>query len=72
MIDGFMTAEEIKPLLGLKSRPGDLRTLNKYVKNGKLEVFYYSKKIKVYRPIKTFTKKATIIFLTLTKIRLTT
>lgn len=35
MIDGFYTAEEIKPLLGLKSRPGDLRTLNKYVKNGK-------------------------------------
>ena len=51
MIDGFMPAEEIKQLLGLKSRPGDLRTLNKYVKNGKLEVFYYSKKIKVYRPI---------------------
>lgn len=51
MIDGFYTAEEIKPLLGIKARPGDLRTLNKYVKNGKLEVFYYSKKIKVYRPI---------------------
>lgn len=35
MIDGFYTAEEIKPLLGIKARPGDLRTLNKYVKNGK-------------------------------------
>ena len=38
MIDGFYTAEEIKPLLGIKARPGDLRTLNKYVLKGKLEM----------------------------------
>lgn len=34
MIDGFYTAEEIKPLLGLKSQRGDCRTLNKYVLKG--------------------------------------
>lgn len=51
MIEGYYTAEEIKHQLGLKARPGDIRTINKYVKNGKLEVFCYSKKIKIYRPI---------------------
>ena len=49
MIDGFYTAEEIKPLLGLKSRPGDLRTLNKYVLKGKLEMRALSPRIKLYR-----------------------
>ncbi len=49
MIDGFMTAEEIKPLLGLKSRPGDLRTLNKYVLKGKLEMRALSPRVKLYR-----------------------
>ncbi len=49
MIDGFMTAEEIKPLLGIKARPGDLRTLNKYVLKGKLEMRALSPRVKLYR-----------------------
>lgn len=49
MIDGFYTAEEIKPLLGIKARPGDLRTLNKYVLNGKLEMRALSPRVKLYR-----------------------
>lgn len=49
MIDGFMTAEEIKPLLGLKSQRGDCRTLNKYVRKGKLEMRALSPRIKLYR-----------------------
>ena len=32
---GFMTAAEMKSLLGLSARNGDNRTLNKYVKQGK-------------------------------------
>lgn len=49
MIDGFYTAEEIKPLLGIKARPGDLRTLNKYVLKGKLEMRALSPRVKLYR-----------------------
>lgn len=45
MIDGFYTAEEIKPLLGLKSQRGDCRTLNKYVRKGKLEMRALSPRI---------------------------
>lgn len=44
-----MTAEEIKPLLGIKARPGDLRTLNKYVLAGKIEIKPLSSKRKLYR-----------------------
>lgn len=57
MIDGFMTAEEIKPLLGIKARPGDLRTLNKYVLTGKLEIKSLSNKRKLYRLISSETKE---------------
>lgn len=49
MIDGFYTAEEIKPLLGIKARPGDLRTLNKYVLKGKLEMRALSPRVTLYR-----------------------
>ena len=44
-----MTADEIKALLGLKSKDGDNRTLNKYVLNGTLEVKSFSRKVKLYR-----------------------
>lgn len=46
---GYMTADEIKALLGLKSKDGDNRTLNKYVLNGTLEVKSFSRKVKLYR-----------------------
>ena len=46
---GYMTAEEMKAALGLKSKDGDNRTLNKYVLNGTLEVKSFSRKIKMYR-----------------------
>lgn len=49
MIEGYYTAEEIKPLLGIKARPGDLRTLNKYVLKGKLEMRALSPRVKLYR-----------------------
>ncbi len=61
MIDGFMTAEEIKPLLGIKARCGDNRTLNKYVIEGKIEIKHLSKKIKLYRlPQQEASKNGTI------------
>lgn len=40
--------QDMKITLGLKPDT-DNRTLNKYVRNGKLEVMQYSKKVKVYR-----------------------
>ena len=40
--DGFMTAAEMKSLLGLSAQSGDNRTLNKYVKEGKLEIKPFS------------------------------
>lgn len=46
---GYMTADEMKALLGLKSQDGDNRTLNKYVLNGTLEVKSFSRKVKMYR-----------------------
>ena len=45
--DGFMTAAEMKSLLGLSARHGDNRTLNKYVKQGKLEIKCFSRKVKL-------------------------
>jgi hypothetical protein len=47
--NGYMTADEMKALLGLKSQDGDNRTLNKYVLNGTLEVKSFSRKVKMYR-----------------------
>ena len=47
--NGFMTADEMKAILGLKSQDGDNRTLNKYVLNGTLEVKSFSRKVKMYR-----------------------
>ncbi len=49
MIEGYYTAEEIKHQLGLKARPGDTRTINKYVKSGKLEKKSLSRQINLYR-----------------------
>ena len=46
---GFMTAAEIKSVLGLSAKTGDNRTLNKYVVQGKLEVKPFSNKVKLYR-----------------------
>lgn len=46
---GFMTAAEIKSVLGLSAKTRDNRTLNKYVVQGKLEVKPFSKKVKLYR-----------------------
>ena len=46
--DGFMSADEMKKLLSLKTDT-DNRTLNKYVVQGKLEVKPFSKKVKLYR-----------------------
>lgn len=43
---GFMTAAEMKSLLGLSARSGDNRTLNKYVKQGKLEIKSFSQQSK--------------------------
>lgn len=53
---GYMTADEMKALLGLKSKDGDNRTLNKYVLNGTLEVKSFSRKVKMYREVEE-TKK---------------
>lgn len=47
--EGFMTAAEMKSLLGLSAQSGDNRTLNKYVKEGKLEIKPFSRKVKLYR-----------------------
>lgn len=47
--DGFMTAAEMKSILGLSAQNGDNRTLNKYVKEGKLEIKPFSRKVKLYR-----------------------
>jgi len=47
--DGFMTAAEMKSILGLSAQSGDNRTLNKYVKEGKLEIKPFSRKVKLYR-----------------------
>lgn len=44
-----MTAEEMKHYLGLKAREGDNRTLNKYVREGKLDINSLSRKVKMYR-----------------------
>ena len=44
-----MTADEIKACLGLTAKPGDNRTLNKYVVEGKLDVKCFSKRVKLYR-----------------------
>lgn len=52
---GFMTAAEMKSLLGLSARSGDNRTLNKYVKQGKLEIKSFSRKVKLYREKTEFT-----------------
>lgn len=46
--DGYMSADEMKRLLRLKTDT-DNRTLNKYVVQGKLEVKPFSKKVKLYR-----------------------
>lgn len=46
---GFITATEMKSLLGLSARRGDNCTLNKYVKEGKLEIKVLSRKVKLYR-----------------------
>lgn len=46
---GFMTAAEMKSILGLSARNGDNRTLNKYVTEGKLEIKVFSKQVKLYR-----------------------
>ena len=48
---GYMTADEMKAILGLKSQDGDNRTLNKYVLNGTLEVKSFSRKVKMYRVV---------------------
>lgn len=42
-----MTAEEIKPKLGLRGKSNN--TLNKYVLEGKLELKSLSRQIKLYR-----------------------
>lgn len=47
-VDGFMTAEEMKKILNLKTDT-DNRTINKYVILGKLEVKFFSNKTKLYR-----------------------
>lgn len=49
--NGFMTPEEMKKKLGLDPATKDNRTLNKYVRQGLLEVKPYSKKIKLYREV---------------------
>ena len=46
--DGYMSADEMKKLLSLKTDT-DNRTLNKYVVQGKLEVKPFSNKVKLYR-----------------------
>lgn len=46
--DGYMSADEMKRLLRLKTDT-DNRTLNKYVVQGKLEVKPFSNKVKLYR-----------------------
>lgn len=46
--DGYMSADEMKRLLRLKTNT-DNRTLNKYVVQGKLEVKPFSNKVKLYR-----------------------
>lgn len=52
MLDsGYVTAEEMKSLLGLKSKSGDNRTLNKYVLKGKLEVKAFSRKVRMYKEL---------------------
>ena len=48
--NGFMTPEEMKRKLKLKPDT-DNRTLNKYVRQGLLEVKPYSRKIKLYREV---------------------
>lgn len=54
---GFMTAAEMKSLLGLSAKRGDNRTLNKYVTEGKLEVKVFSKQVKLYREKIDFTPR---------------
>ena len=49
---GYMTADEMKACLNLKSKAGDNRTLNKYVINGILEIKPFSRKVKMYRVMK--------------------
>lgn len=51
----FITAAEMKSLLGLSARRGDNRTLNKYVTEGKLEIKVFSKQVKLYRIKADFT-----------------
>lgn len=48
--NGFMTPEEMKKKLGLDPTT-DNRTLNKYVRQGLLEVKFYSRKTKLYREV---------------------
>ena len=48
--NGFMTPEEMKKKLGLDPYT-DNRTLNKYVRQGLLEVKPYSRKTKLYREV---------------------
>lgn len=48
MPNEFITPEEMKKILGLNPKT-DNRTLNKYVRQGLLEVKSYSKKVKLYR-----------------------
>ncbi len=48
--NGFMTPEKMKKQLGLKTKT-DNRTLNKYVRQGMLEVKPYSRKTKLYREV---------------------
>ena len=50
--NGYKTADEMKACLNLKSKPGDNRTLNKYVLNGTLEVKSFSRKVRMYREIR--------------------
>ncbi len=48
--NGYMTPAEMKKKLGLDPYT-DNRTLNKYVRQGLLEVKPYSRKTKVYREV---------------------
>lgn len=49
LLNGYMTAEEMKCALKLKAKEGDNRTLNKYVREGKLDVNPLSRKVHLYK-----------------------
>lgn len=56
--NGYMTPAEMKKKLGLDPYT-DNRTLNKYVRQGLLEVKPYSRKTKVYREVNDNNKSNT-------------